>query len=87
MTGLIFRVYLLITQIPEKDCTDFFVSNAFLSPSLFCVCNSVKFYVSLNMEEVETVIYKGIANGKTIKLEESLPYPKGQQVINRSIIV
>jgi len=39
------------------------------------------------MEEVETVIYKGIANGKTIKLEESLPYPKGQQVINRSIIV
>ena len=26
------------------------------------------------------MIYKGIANGKTIKLQESLPYPKGQQV-------
>ncbi|OGP99631.1 MAG: hypothetical protein A2026_13070 [Deltaproteobacteria bacterium RBG_19FT_COMBO_46_12] len=26
------------------------------------------------------MIYKGIANGKTIKLEESLPYPKGQTV-------
>jgi hypothetical protein len=26
------------------------------------------------------VIYKGIANGKTIKLEEPLPYPKGQAV-------
>jgi len=26
------------------------------------------------------MIYKGIANGKTIKLEEPLPYPKGQAV-------
>ena len=26
------------------------------------------------------MIYKGIANGKTINLEEPLPYPKGQAV-------
>ena len=26
------------------------------------------------------MIYKGIANGKTIKLEEPLRYPKGQAV-------
>jgi hypothetical protein len=40
----------------------------------------MKFYVSLSVQEVETVIYKGIANGKTIKLDKLLPYPKGQPV-------
>jgi hypothetical protein len=32
------------------------------------------------VQEVETVIYKGIVNGKTIKFDKPLPYPKGQPV-------
>ena len=40
----------------------------------------MKFYVPLSIQELETVIYKGIVNGKTIKLDKPLPYPKGQPV-------
>ena len=31
-------------------------------------------------EDVKTMIYRGIAKGRTIELEEPLPYPEGQPV-------
>jgi hypothetical protein len=40
----------------------------------------MEYYVFSSVQEVKTMIYKGIVNGKTIKLDEPLPYPKGQPV-------
>lgn len=42
------------------------------------VCHSGRFLLLFNV--LSAMTYKGIARGKTIELEEQLPYPEGQPV-------